>query len=442
MSMRILIIGAGEVGSFLARELSKEHEVVVVDSDQEKTQKINDSLDVLTLAGEGDNPNTLRKSEVDKADILLAVTGSDRTNILCSLVAIKYGVEKIVTRIRNQDYLEYPELLNKPEINVINPGEIISQKLYSLISTPFAWKTESFAEGKVELFKLRVDDDAPIVNKKLSELGPAESWIFVGISRDGKIEIPTGDTILKSGDYIFALGVPLVLKKLKELFDLKVDKINSVIIVGAGRLGRKAAANLSENGISVKLIEDDSEKARVAAEELSGVKVFNGDATDSETLKEAGVTSCDYFLAVTGSDEQNVFSALLAKNMGVARSAVIYTKPDYIDVLEAIGVDRAISVRIAVANEILSLLHLGGVAHIALLEEGRGEVLEFDISEKTKIIGKPLSASHLPDDSLVGICIRKDEVIVPRGDFVTQSGDRLIVFALPSAVKKVEEILG
>lgn len=440
--MRILIIGVGEVGSFLARELSKQHEVVIVDNDQEKTQKINDSLDVLSIVGEGDNPSVLKNAEIDKADILLAVTGNDRTNILASLVGFSYGIKKIVTRIRNHDYLEYPELLNEPSINVINPGDIISEKLYSLISTPFAWKTESFAKGKVELFKLRVDEGTPIVNKKLSEIGPATSWIFVGIARAGDIEIPTGDTVVEAGDYIFALGVPSVLKKLKELFDLKVDKISSVIIVGAGRLGRKTAANLHEKGINVKLIENSPEKAKVAAEELPGVTVFNGDATDAETLKEAGVSSCDYLLALTGSDEQNVFSALLAKNMGVKRSTVIYAKPDYIDVLEAIGVDRAISVRIAVANEILSLLHLGGVAHIALLEEGRGEVLEFDVNENSKILGVPLADSKLPDDSIIGICIRNEEVLVPRGDFVPQKNDRLIVFALPSAVNKVESMIG
>ena len=385
--MRILIIGVGEVGSFLAKELSKQHEVVVIDSDQDKTQKINESLDVLSIVGEGDNPNILKKAEIEKADILLAVTGNDKANILASLVGLSFGIKKIVTRIRSHEYLQYPEILNKSEISVVNPGDIISEKLYGLISSPFAWKTESFAKGKVELFKLRVEDDTPIVNKKLSDLGSAESWIFVGIARDGRIEIPSGETVLKSGDFIFALGVPSVLKKLKELFNLKVDRINSVIIVGAGRLGRKAALNLHEKGINVKLIESDPEKARYAAEELAGVTVFNGDATDSETLDEAGVTSCDYLIALTGNDEQNVFSALLAKNMGIKRSTVIYTKPDYIDVLEAIGVDRAISVRIAVANEILSLLHLGGVAHIALLEEGRGEVLEFDVNKETKILG-------------------------------------------------------
>ncbi len=155
-----------------------------------------------------------------------------------------------------------------------------------------------------------------------------------------------------------------------------------------------------------------------------------------------GVDSADYLFALTGNDEENVLSALLAKNLGIKWSTVLYTNPDYIDVLEAIGVDRAISVRMAIANEVLSLLHIGGVAHVALLEEGRGEVLEFDVNENTEILGVQLADANLPDEAVIGFCIRGEEIIIPRGDFVAQSGDRLIVFALPNAVRKIEKILG
>jgi len=193
--------------------------------------------------------------------------------------------------------------------------------------------------------------------------------------------------------------------------------------------------------MSVKLIENDPERARIAAEELPKVRVFNGDANDGETLKEAGADSADYFVALTGDDENNVLSALLAKNLGAKRATVLYTKPDYIDLIEAIGVDRAISVRLAVANEILSLLHIGGVAHVALVEEGRAEVLEFDITEKMEILGIPFRDANFPDGAIVGIVVRDNEVIIPRGDFIPNVNDRLIIFALPQAVKKVEKML-
>ena len=440
--MRIVIIGAGQVGSFLARELSEEHDVIVIESNKERSEKIRENFDVLTVHGEGDNLLVLKAAGLADSDILLAVSGDDRTNILASLVANSYGLKNIVCRVRNPNYTEYPELLKTDNISVVSPSEIISEKLSNLISAPFAWRAETFADGKAELFKLRVEEGTEIVNKKLTDLGPASSWIFVGISRGGKINIPSGNTVLKAGDYVYALGDPAVLKRLKQLFNLKIERIHSAIIIGAGRLGRKVASTLHELGISVKIIENDSERAELVAEEMPDITVFKGDATDAETLKEAGVESADYLAALTGDDEENVLSALLAKNLGAKRTTVLYANPDYIDVLEAIGVNRAISIRLAIANEVLSVLHLGGVAHIALVEEGRGEVLEFDIEESSSVVGKHLKDIHLPDESIVGICLRNDEIIIPRGDFIPQPKDRLIVFTLPTAVRKVEKILG
>jgi trk system potassium uptake protein TrkA len=292
------------------------------------------------------------------------------------------------------------------------------------------------------MLKLKIEKETPIVGKKLSELGPAKAWIFVAISRNGKITIPTGETKLEAGDYVFAFGIPSVLERLKELLGVKEEKVESVVIVGGGKLGKRIAKNLSDQGISARLIEKNPERARATAEELPDVLVFNGDATDSETLKEAGVTSADYFIALTGDDENNVLSALLAKNLGAKRATVLYTKPDYIDLIEAIGVDRAVSVRLATANEILSLLRIGGVAHVALVEEGRAEVLEFEITKNTKILGSPLKKAGFPSGAIAGIVSRGNDVIIPRGDYIPAVGDRIIVFALPEAVKNVEKILG
>ena len=439
--MKIIILGGGQVGSFLARELSVQHDVTIIEKDKTRCSQIINNFDVLLIEGNGDDPSILREAQINNADILLAVTGDDRTNILAAVLANSFKVKKIVLRVRNSTYLEYPELLNNPDISVVNPSNIISGKLANLASAPFAWKAETFADGKAELFKLRVDEGAEILNNKLQDLEPASSWIFVGVSRGGKIEIPTGETILNAGDYVYALGDPAVLKRLKTLFNLKIDKIHSAIILGGGRLGRKAASTLINLGISVSLIENSSERAQLVAEELPKVRVFMGDATDAKTLIEAGVKSADYLAALTGSDEENVLSALLAKNLGVSKTTVLYTNPDYIDVLEAIGVDRAISVRLAVANEVLSLLHLGGFAHIELVEEGRGEVLEYVVSDKSKLLGLPLKDANFPKDSILGLCIRDEQIIIPRGDFITQPDDRLVIFTLPQAVSQVEKIL-
>ncbi len=440
--MLIVIIGAGQVGAFLARNLSYEHDIVIIEKDRETAERLQESLDVLIIEGDGDNPLVLKEAHVEKADVMLAVSGDDKTNILAATYSASIGVPKIVVRIRDKDYLEYPTILKHPEVDIVNPGAIISEKITSLISSPFAWKAETLARGKIKLFKLKVEEHTPIVGRTLADLGPAKAWIFVAISRDGKITIPTGETRLRLDDYIFALGNTDVLDKLKQLFGVEEEHVKSAVIMGCGRLGMGVARTLSETGLKVKLIDNDPERAQRAADLLPKVRVFRGDATDRETLKESGVESCDYFLALTGDDEKNVLSALLAKNLGAKRTTVLYTKPDYIDPIEAIGVDRAISVRLAVANEILSLLHIGGVAHVALVEEGKAEVLEFNINEDTKILGTPLKDIHFPEGSIVGIALRNSEIIIPRGDYIPTLGDRVIIFSLPEAVKKVEHILG
>ncbi|GBD38336.1 Trk system potassium uptake protein TrkA [bacterium HR37] len=438
--MRIVIIGAGQIGSFLAKNLSEEHDIIIIDKNKDTVERIKETLDVFTILGEGDNPAVLKEAEVEKAEVVIAVSGDDRTNILATLYSQSIGVPRIIARIDDMRYLEYPSFLKKPDILVVNTGTIVAEKITGLISTPFAWKAETFAKGKVQMLKLKVEEGAPLVGKKLSELGSPKAWIFVAISRNGKIEIPSGETELRAGDYIFAFGIPSVLERLEALLGVKEEKVDSVIIVGGGKVGTKVAKNLSELGISVKLIEHDRERAKEIAEELPDVMVFNGDATDSETLKEAGVSSADYFLALTGDDENNVLSALLAKHLGAKRATVLYYKSDYINVIEAIGVDRAISVRLATANEILSLLRIGGVAHVALVEEGKAEVLEFDITKDTKIAGIALKDVGFPSGAIVGIVARGNDIIIPRGDYVPMVGDRLVVFALPQAVKKVEKI--
>jgi len=440
--MRIVILGAGQVGSFLAKNLSYEHEIVIIEKDKDTVERLRELLDVLIIEGDGDNPLKLKEAEIEKCDIMLAVSGDDKTNIMASSWSASVGVPKIIVRIRDRDYLDYPKILERPKVYIVNPGAIMAEKIISLISSPYAWKTETLAMGKIKMLKLKVEESSPIVGNRLKDLGPAKAWIFVALSKNGEIMIPTGETRLEAGNYIFALGVPDVLSKLKELFNVEDSPVKSVVIVGCGRLGLGVAKALSEKGIKVKLLDNDPKRALIAAEQMHNVLVFKGDATDTETLKEAGAESADYFIALTGDDENNVLSALLAKNLGAKRTTVLYTKPDYIDVIEAIGVDRAISVRLSVANEILSLLHIGGVAQVALVEEGRAEVIEVDITQKSKILGKPLKNIDFPEGSIVGIVLRHNEVVIPRGDYVPAIDDKVIIFTLPEALKKVQKIVG
>ena len=439
---RILIIGLGQVGAFLSGELCGSQEVVAVESDPELISKVKETQDILVFEGSGAVPAVLRRAEVEKADVVVAVTGDDKTNVLASLVARSCGVEKIVTTLRDPSYAEYAGMMGDSPVTVVSPGRIISEQVNALVGVPFAGRVEFFAGGKVELLKLRVERGAPVIDTKLKNLGDTfRHWIFVGVQRDNRITIPDGETELREGDLVFALGMHSALEKLTSLFNLRIEKINTVIIVGGGKVGCQTALGLHEKGLSVRLVESDREKARAAAEELLGVMVFEGDGTDLEVLREAGVERSDYLFALTGDDENNVLSALLGKNLGVERSMVLYSNPDYAGVLEAIGIDRAISVRMAVANGILGSLHLGGEANVSLLYEGEGEVLEFDVGESARMLGTPLGSNPMPRGSVIGVCVRDGKPIFPRGDFVAQTGDRLVVFSVPGAVKKVEEMM-
>ena len=440
--MQIFIIGTGAVGAFLAKNLCDEHDVVCVEKDKAVCDSVQSTYDVLVHQGEGDNPSVLKEAGIGEADVLLAVSGDDRVNILSALFAHAHGVERIIARISDPSYMEFPDLLDLREISVVNPVTIFVEKITNLINAPFAIKTETFAGGSIQMLKLRVDDDSPIAGKKLSELGPPTAWIFAALSRGGEITIPSGETVLQGGDYIFALGVPTQLDRLKSLLGVGEEGVKSVVVAGAGMLGRMVARNLARFGISVKLLEKDADRARAAAEELEGVDVYCGDTTSGDTLKEIGVGSADYFIALTGEDESNVLSALLAKNLGAARTVVLYKKADYIDVIESIGVDRAMSLRLATASEILSYLHLGGVAHVALVEEGKAEILEFVITKRSRILGVPLRECRFPKGAIVGIVISGKEIVIPNGDYSPMVGDRLVVFALPEAVRKVEKLLG
>ncbi|MBI4228988.1 MAG: NAD-binding protein, partial [Deltaproteobacteria bacterium] len=227
--MRIVIIGAGQVGNFLATNLSAEHDIIMIENDRERAEKIKESHDVLVIQGEGDDPSVLHQANIEKAEVLLAVSGDDRVNIMASSFGSSFKVPRIILRIRDTNYLEYQSILKDSAVDVVNPGKIIAENITSLVSSPFAWKTETFAAGQIKMFKLKIDEETPICGKKLSELGPAKAWIFVAISRNGKIAIPKGETRLESGDYVFALGTPSIMNKLKELFGVDDETIKTAI---------------------------------------------------------------------------------------------------------------------------------------------------------------------------------------------------------------------
>ncbi len=440
---KITIIGAGQVGTLLAEDLSQQqHDIVLIERDREKIKLIKDGLDIMCVEGDASEPQVLEEADIGKSDVVLAVSGDDKTNIMCAISANLMGVPGAVAKVRNPEYTPYASMLRRQGISIINPGEIISKNIVNTVKeSHFAWSDSKIGNGKIDLFKLRVGEDSKMLNTPLSELR-VSPWIFVGVAREGGMLIPSGETALLPGDSVYALGDSDRLGNLTDAMGLdEEDESTHIVIIGAGRLGKLTASLLHKSGATVKVIESDPLRASEIAEEVPGIIVLSGDATDVKIQKEAGVEAADYLIALTGDDGENILSALLARRLGAKRSIVLYTKPDYVDVLETIGIDISVSVRISVVNEILSMLDLGVSMRTTLLEEGRGEILEFVVGEESEILGKPLKNANLPEGCIVGVCIRNDETIIPQGSFTPQINDTIIVFTLPEAVKKVEKAI-
>jgi len=441
---KITIIGAGQVGTLLAEDLSQQgHDIVLIESDHEKVRHIKDRLDIMCVEGDASEPCVIERAAMGESDIVLAVSGDDKTNIMCAVSANLLGVETTVAKVRKPQYTEYHEMLQREGISIINPGEIISRNILAAVTeSHFAWSNQKIADGKIDLFKFRVGEKGTMIDTPLRNL-EISPWIFVGVARAGEMLIPSGETVLMPADSVYALGDASMIDSLTEAMGLKEEKHrSSVIIIGAGRLGRLTASMLHKHGASVKVIESSPQIAAELADEVPGIMVLGGDATDATIQKESGVEAADYLIALTGDDGENILGALLARRLGVKRTIVLYTKPDYVDVLETIGIDISVSVRISVVNEILAMLDLGGgAAKTTLLEEGRGEIMEFVVDTNSQILGTALKDAKLPEGCIVGACIRKNETIIPQGNFTPQINDRIIVFTLPDAIKKVEKAI-
>ncbi len=431
------------MGTLLAEDLChQKHDIVLVDKSKNEINIIKDQLDIMCIEGDASHPDVIEEAGMCDSDIVLAVSGDDKTNILCALTANLRGVKTTIAKVRNPVYAGYVNMLKQEGIAVVNPGEIISTNIKKIVTeSHFAWSSRKIADGKIDLFKLKINEKAPVLENSLKNLD-ISPWILVGVAREGNMVIPSGDTVLMPGDNVYALGDASAFDNLKAALGITEDKkLKNIIIVGAGLLGSLTASLLHQSGTTVKVIESDPDAAAELADNVPGIIVLRGDGTDAQIQKEAGIEVADYFFALTGDDGENILSSLLARRLGAKKNMVLYTKPDYMDVLETTGIDAGISVRLSVVNEILAMLDIGKTVKTTLLEEGRGEIMEFVVGEDSNIRGTSLQNAGLPEGCIVGACIRGDKTIIPRGNFTPQINDRVIIFTLPESIHKVEKAI-
>jgi trk system potassium uptake protein TrkA len=445
--MRIMILGAGDVGFYLAQHLAAEnHDVVVVEQDRDRVRTIQDAMDAQVIEGNGASLTTLEQAGIAKTDLLLAVTSQDEINLMACLSAAQYEVPKRIARVSKPDYYDHTGILPPERLGVdlmINPERECALETYQLLQSAAAAEFAQFEGGLVQLIGIRVRPDAPVAGKHLMEIGamlPRVRALVVAIARGGETIIPTGVTRVEAGDQVFILGEPSQLPDLLPLAGYSRFNLRRVIIAGGSREAWFLARLLEEHKIDCTLLEHDRRRAVVLAEELRRSLILHGDATDLELLEMEGIGDADGFVAYTGSDETNLLSCLLAKSLGARKVISLIERFDYIPLVSRVGVDAAVSPRMAAVNAILTHVRRGSVLAVATLKGTRAEGIEFDVSDRFPYAGRPLAEVKFPEGSLIGAIIRGERVIIPGGADRIAVGDRVVVFVLPEALRHVERL--
>jgi trk system potassium uptake protein len=445
--MRILILGVGDVGFHLAKQLAAEnHDVVVIEQDRDRARAVRDSMDALVIEGNGASLTTLERAGIEKTDLLLAVTSQDEINIMACLSASQYRVPKRIARVSKPDYYDHTGILPPERLGVdlmINPERECALETYQLLHSAAATEFAQFEGGLVQVIGVRVKEDAPAAGKRLLEIARMSKGVrtlVVAITRGGETIIPNGGTRIAAGDQVFILGEPHALPEILPLAGYARFDLRRVIVAGGSREAWFLAHMLEEHRIDCTIIEANRSRAFELAEELQRSLVFHGDATDLDLLEMEAIGDADGFVAYTGSDETNLLSCLLAKSLGARKVVSLIDRFDYIPLVARVGVDAAVSPRMAAVNAILSHVRRGSVLAVATLKGTSAQGVEFNVSARFRYAGRPIAEVRFPPGSLIGAIIRDDRVIIARGDDSILAGDRVIVFVRPDALNAVEAL--
>jgi trk system potassium uptake protein TrkA len=439
--MKIFIVGAGEVGVHIASSLALEnHDLVIIERDAKKVARLQSSMDILAVAGDGCDPALLRANGVKGADLFFAVSNDDSANLLAALTARSLGAQKCVVRLGNPSLGSNPLLDQDPNILPLFPEQLVAEEILALTRVPGASKARFFADGRLVLIQARPSDDADIYGRPLKELRGPEGWVLTGIHRAAGTTIPRGDTELRRGDLLYAVGRTEGIKDYLNSIGVSSEPTRRVVIAGAGQVGQSLAKLLVREKIEVTTIQRGAKRAFDMAAEVPEALVLRGDARDPEILREAGVADADFFVSATQQDEVNLLASLLAREMGAKTVAALYNQPEFLDLLQAVRIDLPLSPRLMIAGVILRNVHRREIVSMDLVEGGDAEVVEFETPAKAKVLRRKLKDLHFPRTSIVGAVTRGKERFVPGGEFQFEEGDRALVFTLSEALPALEKI--
>ncbi|MCD4702841.1 MAG: Trk system potassium transporter TrkA [Methanosarcinaceae archaeon] len=442
--MKIVIIGAGEVGFHVAKSLYVENDVVVIDEMEDACTRV-EELDVQVIRGNGANASILT-SALQKAEILVALTGSDEVNIVACMAAkliMPYNKTlKTMARVSNPDYIDKP-VAKQTQLGIdimICPELALSSEVAKVLSIPSAIEAMQFADGKVDMTDFVVQKNCDLVGKKIEQLPLPECCIVSALFRDTGIIIPHGNDIIKPNDHMVIIGESNSMHNIANMFGKTNRRRRRIMIIGGGVVGFYLAKLLSKTNIDIKIIEMDKERCNFVADSLPNVLVLNSDGADINLLKEEGVGDMDVVIALTNIDEKNLLCALLAKQLGATKVIGRVDHYDYVPLFEMVGIDKAVSPREATVKEILKLTGRTGIEMFTKIEGERAEIVEFTATDHSMIVGKPLSSVNFPKDAIINIVVHNGDPFVPGGDYVIKTNDQVLIFSLPSAHNEVERL--
>jgi len=442
--MDVVIVGAGEVGYHLADILSREnHRVSVVDSNATRSARLMDALDVQALLGDGTEAEVLNSAGASRADLVVAVTDDDRVNMLCCVVARHLGAKRVILRLHDTRILTGYRYFYKQSLGfdvVLSTQELAAEEIAATVREQHALEVESFADGRVQLRRLRLRQESEVTSETLARLRLPGGLLIAAVSRGEQFFVPSGDDQLRADDQVYVIGRLPDLDEFEVMSGARKLGRRSVVIMGGGGVGREISRKLDGvPGVSIRVLEKDAATAKqIAAEFSSEVMVLVGDGSDLDLLLEERIGEANVFIATTSDDENNMVACQLARSLGVERTVAVINKASYSKIYDLLGVDQAISPRILCANRILRFVRSSSVAAIAVIADGRGEVLELEASFKGGKSSRRVKNLGLPRGTVIGALVRGEEVQIPRGDTVVEEGDHLILFTLPENLDEIE----
>lgn len=443
--MKIVIAGAGEVGSHLAKMLSNEnHDITVIDPDEERLRQVDSSLDILSITGSATSFQVLKDAQIHKTDLYIAVAHHEDTNISSAILGKTLGAKKTIARIDNQEYLQPQNRDNFINLGIdylIYPEKIAAREILGFLHQTGTTEFFDFSGGRLSLYVIRLDKDASILDKTLVELTDTEkpmNYMAVAITRNEETIIPKGDDKFMLNDLVYVISNQAGYHDLMKFSGKKQLDIKSIIILGGSRIGMRTAQEL-EKKYNVKLIEIDKRKCEYLADKLENTLVVHGDGRNIDLLMEEGLPDTDAFIGVTGNSETNILSCLLAKDLGVKKTIAEVENMDYINLAEHIGVDSIINKKITAAGRISRFTLSSNVSMIKCLTGTDAEVLEFVVPSDSKITKRPLRDLKFPKSAIIGGVIRGNSSFIANGNTQIQAHDHVVVFALPSAFTKLDK---